>query len=463
MSSSQINSSQAVFVQGSILRHILIMSSTSTVGLLSIFTVDLLDMYFLSLLGDNKIVAAVGFSSTLLFLLFSMCIGIQIGMGALVSRAEGMHMRGAAGRYCSNVWIFSFSMMLILSTIVWFMLPSLLQFIGAKGEVLKYALQYSHIMLPTILIVSISMTGGGALRAIGDAKRSMYCTLAGGGVNAVLDPIFIFVFDWGLEGAAWASVAARFAVLIIAMHALFFHHKLPKPTSLKYFLEDIPKILRVAAPAMITNLMTPIGGAFVLKIVAVYGANAVAAYAVLGRIIPVAFGALFALSGAIGPIVGQNAGAKQYDRVREALLKSLQVISLYVCFIWLVLYALNGVIIDTFSLEGEGVVVFQTYCTYLVGFFIFAGLLFIANAAFNNLNRAHWSMTFNICRTFLGTIPLAYLLSQHFGLVGLMFGDVSGAIIFGSIAFLLALKLVKRLEQDNLKQEHLKQDHLKQA
>ena len=70
------NSKQAIFVQGSILRHILVMSSTSTVGLLSLFMVDLLDMYFLSLLGDNQIVAAVGFSSTLMFLLFSMCIGI---------------------------------------------------------------------------------------------------------------------------------------------------------------------------------------------------------------------------------------------------------------------------------------------------------------------------------------------------------------------------------------------------
>lgn len=444
-----MSSPKAVFTQGSILRHILVMTSTSTIGLVSLFLVDLLDMYFLSLLGDNKIVAGVGFSSALLFLLFSICIGIQIAMGALVSRAEGMHQRELAGRYCTNVWIFSFCTMAFLSACVWFLLPSLFQLIGAKGEILEYALSYSHIMLPSLLLVSLTMTGGGALRAIGDAKRAMYCTLSSGAVNAVLDPIFIFGFGWGLEGAAIASVLARVASFSIAMYALFWHHKLPKATSFKLFIEDLPKIAKVALPTMMTNLMTPIGGAFVLKLVAVYGASAVAAYAVLGRIVPVAFGALFALSGAIGPIIGQNAGANQYERVREVLFKSFQVICAYVLVIWLLLYLLSENIIHTFGVVNEGVVVFQTYCTYLVPLFIFAGLLFIANATFNNLHRAHWSMAFNISRTVLGTMPFAYLFSQHFGLVGLMFGDVSGALIFGCIAFLLALNVVKKLSESS--------------
>lgn len=440
-----MSNSQAVFTQGSTLRHIMVMSSTSAIGLLSLFTVDLLDMYFLSLLGEPEIVAAVGFSSTLMFLLFSCCIGLQIAMGALVARAEGAHQRELAGRYCTNVWIFSFSVMCLLVVLMWFSLPQLLQFIGAKGKTLNYALSYSHIMLPSILLVAVSMCGGAALRAVGDAKRSMFSTLAGGGTNAVLDPIFIFALGWGLEGAAIASVCARVAVLIIALQALFFHHKLPRPTRIKLFIEDLPKITRIALPAMMTNIMTPLGGAFVLKLVAVYGAAAVAAYAVLGRIIPVAFGALFSLSGAIGPIVGQNAGAGRYDRVLTVLYQSIQVIVVYVMCIWLLLYALQNQIIKVFGVQGLGMDVIHIYSTYLVGFFSFAGLLFVSNAAFNNLNRAHWSMAFNFCRTFLGTMPFAYLLSKQFGLPGLMFGDVSGAIIFGGIAYLLAIRLVKKL------------------
>ena len=97
----------AIFTQGSTLRHVVIMTGASTVGLVAMFTVDLVDMYFLSLLGEQELAAAVGYGGTLLFFLTAVSIGLQIGMGALVSRAEGAHRRDLAGRYCSNILIFS--------------------------------------------------------------------------------------------------------------------------------------------------------------------------------------------------------------------------------------------------------------------------------------------------------------------------------------------------------------------
>lgn len=451
ISTQAVPQAQAVFTQGSILRHILVMTSASAIGMLSLFTVDLLDMYFLSLLGEPEIVAAVGFSSALMFLLFSSCIGMQIGMGALVARAEGARQRELAGRYCSNVWIFSFSIIAVGVLVFYVFLSELLGFLGAEGATLSYALAYSHIMLPSLLMVSVSMCSGAAIRAIGDAKRSMLMPLSGGLVNAVLDPLFIFEFGWGIEGAAWASVLSRVLVFGLGFYFVFIFHRLPRKTSFKAFREDLPKIASIALPAMVTNIMTPLGGAFVLKLVAVYGAAAVAAYAVLGRLVPVAFGALFSLSSAIGPIIGQNVGARQFGRVREAMIKALQAIVIYVMLIWIVLYACQDLIISVFNIQDEGVVVFHTYCTYIVGFFSFAAMLFISNAAFNNLNRAHWSMGLNFCRTFLGTIPFSYLLSEHFGLVGLMFGDISGGILFGCVGFALALFVVRKLEK---KAEH---------
>ncbi len=446
-------SAQAVFTQGPILRHILVMTSASALGMLSLFTVDLLDMYFLSLLGEPEIVAAVGFSSALMFLLFSSCIGMQIGMGALVARAEGARQRELAGRYCSNVWIFSFSIIFTGVIVVYAFLSDLLAFLGAEGKTLEYALAYSHIMLPSLLMVSISMCAGAAIRAIGDPKRSMLMPLSGGLMNAALDPLFIFGFGWGVEGAAWASFLSRMLVLGLGLYFVVIHHRLPAPTNIKAFKEDFPKIASIALPAMMTNIMTPIGGAFVLKLVAVYGAAAVAAYAVLGRIVPVAFGAMFSLSSAIGPIIGQNVGARQYARVKEAMVKALQAIVIYVLLIWVVLYACQGLIVSAFNIQDEGVLVFHTYCTYIVGFFCFAAMLFISNAAFNNLNRAHWSMGLNFCRTFLGTIPFSYVLSEHFGLIGLMFGDISGGVIFGCVAFVMAMFVVKQLEKKTEKED----------
>lgn len=444
-----MSAAKAVFTEGSVIKHIIVMASTSAIGLLSLFIVDLLDMYFLSLLGEPEIVAAVGFSGALLFLLFSLSIGLQIGLGALVAKAEGARDRELAGRYCTNALIFSFITIGVLTFIAWFLLEDMLTFVGAKGLVLEYAMSYSRILLPSIIIVPLSMGSGAALRSIGDVKRSMMATLSGGLVNAVLDPIFIFVFDWGLEGAAIASVCARVSVFLFSFGALIYVHKLPKATNFKLFVEDFPLIARIAFPAMATNLMTPIGGAFVLKTMAEFGDAAVAGYAVLGRIIPVAFAGIFSLSGAIGPVIGQNVGAGNYHRVHSALIDSIKVVTVYVVCIWLILYSMQGVIVSVFDIKAEGAEVIIFYTTYLVGLFFFAGLLFIANASFNNLDRAHYATLFNFLRTFLGTIPVVYFMSQIFGLKGALMGDLVGGVVFGSLAFIVALRRVEKLKHQN--------------
>ena len=163
--------SQAVFTRGSTMSHITAMTAASATGLLAMFGVDLIDMYFLTLLGEQELVAAVGYAGTLVYFLVSVSIGLQIAMGALVARAEGAQQQNMAGRYCTNVWIFSFSMALVLVSLMWIFLPELLQFLGAEGKTLEHALDYSRIMLPSLLIVSVSMGSGAALRAIGEAAR----------------------------------------------------------------------------------------------------------------------------------------------------------------------------------------------------------------------------------------------------------------------------------------------------
>ncbi len=116
---------------------------------------------------------------------------------------------------------------------------------------------------------------------------------------------------------------------------------------------DMGAILPIAVPAVLTNLATPIGGSYVLKTMASFGDSAVAGAAILGRITPVAFALIFALSGAIGPIIGQNAGADRYDRVRSTLLNALLINFVYILFVWLVLYLAGDMIISAFSATGD--------------------------------------------------------------------------------------------------------------
>lgn len=443
-------SQQAVFTRGSTMRHVLVMTAASATGLLTMFGVDMVDMYFLTLLGEQELAAAVGFAGTLMFFLVAVSIGLQISLGALVARSEGAQRRDLASRYCSSGLIFSVLVSVVISFFGWLYLEDLLRLLGASGLTLEYATRYAGILLPNMPVLVLGMSAAAGVRALGDARRSMWATVTGSLVNGVLDPLFIFTLGWGLEGAAWASVVARLVVLAVAWHAIFVVHRLPRRISLEEFFADLRPLLKIAAPAVLTNLATPIGGSFVLRTISQFGDSAVAGAAIMGRITPVAFCAIFALSSAVGPIIGQNAGAGHYDRVRSALRNAMLFNVGYVLFVWVLLAFAGDGIVRVFSASDAAAELILFYCHFLVGAFLFNGALFIANASFNNLHHPQWATGFNFGRALLGTIPFVYLGANWYGAKGVLAGEAFGAVIFGSLAVVAAFYLIRRLERDHV-------------
>ena len=439
-------SEEAIFTRGSTMRHVLVMTSASAAGLITMFGVDVVDMYFLTLLGEQSLVAAVGFAGTLIFFLISVSIGLQIALGALVARSEGAYRRDLAGRYCTSSLCFNGLLALVISILAWFNLPQLLALLGARGDTLDYATRYASIVLLSVPILVLGMSAAAGVRAIGDARRSMWATVYGALSNAILDPIFIFGFGWGLEGAAWASVASRIVVLVIAWHALVNVHALPRRVSYQQVVTDLRPILAIAGPAVLTNLATPIGNSFVLRTMSQFGDSAVAGAAIMGRLTPLAFAATFALSGAIGPIVGQNAGAGRYDRVRSTLTNALVFNGVYVAAVWVLLILASDGIVKIFSASPEAADLILFYTHFLVGAFFFNGTLFAANASFNNLSHPHWATAFNFGKVLLGIIPGVYFGSLWFGARGVLAGEAFGMTLFGALGMFAAFALVKRLE-----------------
>ncbi len=424
------------------------MTAASATGLLTMFAVDMIDMYFLTLLGEQELAAAVGYAGTLIFFLVSVSIGLQIALGALVARSEGTDRRDLARRYCTSALLFNALVSSVISAFAWFNLQPLLEVLGATGPTLEYAVTYAGILLPNMPILVLGMSMAAGVRAVGDARRSMWATVLGSLVNAALDPLFIFTFGWGLEGAAWASVVARCVVFVVAWWAISSVHKLPCRISLREFIADIRPIMGIAAPAVLTNLATPISNSFVLKTMSQFGDSAVAGAAIMGRITPVAFAGIFALSGAVGPIVGQNAGAGLYDRVRATLAGALAFNALYVLVVWLILGICAEGIVRAFSASDTAAELILFYSYFLAGTFALNGCLFVANASFNNLRHPHWATCFNFGRAVLGTMPAVYFGAQWFGPRGVMAGEAIGSMVFGLAALVGVFVLVRRLERD---------------
>ncbi len=445
MSGSASRVAGARFVQGSIMGHIAVMTSTASIGLMALFLVDLADMYFLSLLGEAELAAAVGFAGSILFFSTSISIGIAIAMSALVSQAIGAGRRARARGRVVDVFVFALAVTIPLAAVFWFSAPWLLELLGATGRTLDLATSYLRIVLPTMPVLALAISCGGALRAVGDARGAMYSTLTGGAVNALLDPIFIFTLGLGVDGAAAATVAGRFAVLAVGLYGVVRKQDLLGRFAFGRFKLQVPAILGVAAPAIMTNVATPVGYAFVTEAIARFGDGAVAGYAVIGRIIPVAFGAVFALSGAIGPIFGQNLGAGRLDRVRRTLWDALIFLTVTVLSVSLLLFLLQDLIILAFTASEEAAELIGFFCTFIAIGYLFIGAQFIANAAFNNLRRPTWSTWSNWGRATLGTIPFVWAGAALAGAPGVLAGQIIGGLVFGLASFLVAAGLVARL------------------
>ncbi len=425
------------------MRHVAVMTATGSVGLVAIFVVDALNLFYISMLGVQELAAAIGFASTLMFFTVSVSIGLTIAASALVSRALGRGDRAEAARMGGAAMVFMGLSTSVIVLAIWPFLDPLVGLLGATGETRQLATRFLQIVIPSSPIVSMGMCATGILRGVGDARRAMYVTLAGGAAAAVLDPILIFGFDLGLDGAAISTVMSRLILLAIGIHGAHVVHRLMALPNPRKLAAAARPFFAIGLPAVLTQIATPVGNAYVTIEMARFGDEAIAGWAIVGRLIPVAFGVIFALSGAVGPILGQNYGARRYDRLNAALRDALVFVTLYCLGVWMLLAALSTPVADLFGAVGEARELVIFFCLFVAGSFLFNGMLFVANAAFNNLGFATYSTVFNWGRSTLGVIPFVWAGAQLYGAKGVIAGWGLGAIVFGIVAALVAFRVVR--------------------
>lgn len=447
----------ATYTEGPVLKHVSVLSLTSAVGLFAIFIVDLVDMYFISLLGNASLAAAVGFAGLGLFLGASACIGISIAVSTVVSQAIGEEARdGLSGRssgfgakarrMATHGLLYSLCWTIPLTVATLIYAPQLLSLIGARDEVLALAVSYFRTVGATLPVLGIAFVCNSLLRSVGSASMSMWTTLWGGIVNGILDPLLIFTAGLGLTGAAIATVISRFVVAGIGLYDIVRKHRLLMRPQWSCFLADIRELNGIALPSMLTNLSAPLSSAFATSQMARFGTDAVAAASVIGRISPVLFAGLYGLSGAIGPVASQNYGAAKFDRVHATLYAGARFVATYVIPIAIGMYFLHAWLADVFSLDAAGAELLQFYATFIVGSYILFGLQLTANPIFTVLRHPGYATVSNVFRDLLLAIPLIALLSALFGAKGVLAGQALANGLAGVVAYLVSNWLLHRVE-----------------
>ena len=436
----------APFIVGSIWRHLLNMTLARSVGILATFVVDFVDILFISRLGDARLVAGIGFAAAALYFIRAVAIALGITTTVLVARAIGGGDRHRAARYAWDSSAFSFILLTLLAAIAWLLRVPILAALGAHGETLQHAADYLAIVLIGIPLLALGNCGTSTLFALGSARLAMLVSLGATATQAVLDPIFIFACGWGLQGAALAALAAQIVLVVAAWYVILYRYRLRAPLRLKLLLLNIPAIIAIAVPAVLTNLTSPLATAFAARQMAPFGDDAVAAFAVIIRLVPVGFALLFSLSAAVAPIVGQNAGAARFDRVRQTLIAAMQFNWLTVAVVAALLFLLREPLPRWFALDDNAAALLRFFCSGAALLFGFKGMIFSINAAYNNLGRPFYSTASNLAGLLCGAVPLITLGAWLLGPRGIILGHMAEAILTAPVCWLVVMRLIARYQ-----------------
>jgi Na+-driven multidrug efflux pump len=437
-----------VFTEGSIFRHVLVMTLTSSVGLMAVFFIDLLSMFYVSMAHRDAWQAAVSLMSKVMFFPFALNMGMMIGVGTVVSVAIGRGHRDEARRLASTGLMLTAALGLTVALCGVPFRFDILRLFGADGEALDDAARLLVLVLPVNVLLAVGMACASILRAYGDPTRAMFVTLAGAVVIAAADPLFIFGLGQGVDGVGMAIVASRIIFVAVGLWGTVYVHRLIAIPRLPPGLAEIRAIAMIALPAMATNLALPFADWYVTRTIWQFGVGASAAAGVYDRIMPLAFSLVFALTTAIGPIAGQNLGARAFDRVRQTFLYALAVVGFYSLTVWVIVWTAAPSLAGAFGLSGGTGTFFLFLCRYATIAWVFVAFLLVANTIFNTLGRAHVSTLFNWGRATFGTMPFVWLGAHAGGPETAMLGIAGAAIVFAAVAVSIANNYTRRLGHD---------------
>ena len=433
------------FLTGSTMGHVVRMTTTGAFGISFVFLVDAANLLWLSQLGDARLLAAIGFAYAIQFFSVSIAVGLMIAATAVISRSIGEGQRDRARRQAGAAIVVAASILAAVATLIFTFRHDLVMMAGASGETARLAARYLAMTIFSLIPMSVALICSGTLRADGYGAKAMYVTLFSGMLLMVLDPIMIYGLGWGLDGAAIGLVLFRFCLMGLAIFFAIHQMKLVAHPRLSTLRNISRPYLLVAVPAIATQMSTPVGNYLLTIVMARFGDDAVAAWAVVARLTVLVFGGIFALSGAIGGIFGQNFGAGQLDRVRSTYLNALAFCLCYALVAWGLLFAATPYVIWAFDLKGQGADVITAFTSVGVASFVFIGALFVSNAAFNNLGKPGRAAALNWTKDGVLSYPIAIWFATSFGAVGVIYGQALAGALMGLLAGLWGWRYVNGL------------------
>ena len=408
---------------------------------------NVVDTYFVSGLGKEAVAAvSVAFPIQLIFLGIGLTFGA--GAGSYISRLLGAKNNKEAN-IVATVSLFSSAIVaIILAIVLFYSLDSVMKFMGATPVIMELAKTYTSLFIIGGVLGAVNVTLGNLAVSQGAAKISLKAMIVGSLSNIILDPIFIFKLNLGVKGAAIATLIAR--VITSLMYLIYFIGDKNlikiKIQNFKPTVAIYKEILKIGISLLILQILQTIAISKISYAASFYGEEAIAAMGIVLRIVTLGTNVVAGYMKGLQPIAGFNYGAKDYERVQEAIKSSIKWTTLF-CIVWTaIIYLFAPSILSIFGKDKDVLRIAIPALRAAVIMFITFGFQFTYATLYLAIGKALAGAFLNSLRQGIVFIPVILLLPKMMGLDGVIYAQAISDVLTTIITVPFALSVSKQLE-----------------
>lgn len=389
----------------------------------------------------------ISFPVMLVMMAFSMLIGI--GANSLVAIRLGQKNKEEAEVIFGNALVLLIGISISITILGSIFLNPLIKILGASDAIIPYAHDYLQIILLGAVFQAIGMGMNNFIRSEGNPKIAMYTMLIGAILNTLLDPLFIFVFKWGIGGAATATIISQAVSALWVMYYFFSGKSLLKiyKENLKLKLSIVLNIISIGIAPFAMQLAASLLNIIMNNSLVIYGGDiAVSGMGVVMSLMTLILMPIFGINQGSQPIIGYNYGAEQYDRVRETLKLAIFAATSIVVVGFLVTRFFPAQLISMFNSKDQELINFGTYAIKIFLIFMpIIGFQIVSANYFQAVGKAKHATFLSLSRQVLILIPALLILPKFFGLQGVLMAGPLADLMSSIITALFLYFEMKKL------------------
>lgn len=439
-------------------KAIIKLSIPMMISMLLIMLYNIADSIWVAGLGADAL-AAIGFITPLFMVLVGLGNGIGAGANSLIARFIGAKNYAQANNAGLHAILLSVIVSVIFTIIIEAFMVPILQFMGA-GNTIQYAMDYSYIIFGFLFIFVYSGVASAIFRSEGDMRRATIAIAVTAIMNIILDPVFIYVLNFGIAGAAWATVISATMSCVVMSYWIWGKKDLYLDLSLKNFNYQpalMIDTLQVAIPSTLENIVFSVLAIIINSMLVIAdGTTAVAVYTASMRIVQLAMIPLIGIGTAVLTVCGVAFGAHNHENLKTAHSYSIKIGFVVSISLGIVIYIFSSQIATMFAYTSASATMAPQIANAISVLTLFVLAIphgIMSSMMFQGVGKGIYSLLITLLRSLILESVFAYIFCFIFGwgVVGIYAGVIFGCFVGGTVGYLWAKFFIRKFREISIK------------